>query len=162
MKSLPPVNWLRFTVQCCFFAVCCISLWHMLDVRARMISCRSACAQLETEKKRLFDLRQRIERYNVLKDRFLPCRESSNPMIWQGVSITFNDVDFGTLLQRIDLMYMDIDSLYGENTLFFVDDFSCENKGTSPSEQMSDQGQASGRHRIFTISGRLLTACPAN
>jgi len=161
MNRFPPVNWCKVAGQSLFFIFFCISLWHLLDVTARKQAYTRACAALSSQEKHLQSLEASLATYKRLRERYLPCRQLDESLVWQDITVNFTDIDFTTLLERLHFLYTDISSLYGEEGMFFLDEFKFERKTA---------GETTGKARIspgamqkkFLIRGRLLTPCSAD
>ncbi len=160
MNRLPPVNWWKTIGQCFFFTLFCLSLWHMLDIMSQRQAYSVACSSLASQEEHLNMLETSLARYRLLRDRYLPCRQLDEKMVWQEITADFKDLDFSTLLDRLHFLYTDISSLYGEQGMFFLDEFQFEKKSLgNAAKDTPPAGTACVK--IFTLKGRLLTPCSA-
>jgi len=161
MNRLPPVNWWKVAGQSLFFVLFCLSLWHMLDIMAQKKAYTQACSSLSSQEQHLLRLETSLARYRLLRERYLPCRQMDEKMVWQEITANFKDLNFRDLLERLHFLYTDISSLYGEEGMFFLDEFRFGKKSLGNSWKNS-HGSGDIHEKIFTIKGRLLTPCPAD
>lgn len=161
MNRYPPVNWWKVTGESLCFIFFCVSLYHLFDVTAQKDAYRRACATLSSQEQHLQSLEASLATYRLLRDRYLPCRQMDENLVWQDITVSFRNIDFSTLLERLHFLYTDISSLYGEEGMFFLDEFRFERKSA---KETAGKPLASSMavERKFIIKGRLLTPCSAD
>ncbi len=159
MNRFPPVNPYKAVTQCLFFVLFCTGLWNLLQVSDNIEAYRKACSRIESQQRQLKQISLSLKRYRQFKKRYLPCTNPPYRLVWQHMKINFQDVDFATLVERINQLYSTGDDPLGGQGIFFMDRFRFIRQEQSSNEKSGHERTDGRTSRIFTIEGHMLTPC---